>query len=680
MWQLLEKVRPSKIIIAFDSDEPGNKAADKLAPELAAVGASVTGSQYPLGKDINEYVCHLVGKDPKAVAGILEGLFADATLVLRADPGQGGPSFTRSPGRARINDKNINKKSSFLAANLAAEQPAAKEKNSPQPQETPAVHKGEDVEITLGDRSYRIRGLARNQSFEIMKINLRLMCGALFHVDSFDLYNARHRTTFINTAAEELQIKAETIKKDLGKVLLKLEELQDARINKALADKEQEISMTAWERQEAMGLLKDPRMLSRILDDFSTYGLVGEETNKLTGFLAAVSRKLEKPLAVIVQSMSAAGKSTLMEAILAMIPEEDTIQYSAMTGQSLFYLGEKDLKHKVLAIVEEEGAQHAGYALKLLQSEGELTIASTGKDNASGQMVTKEYRVEGPVMILTTTTAIDIDEELLNRCLILTVDETREQTRAIHNQQRQAETLEGLKRRLAKKDVLTTQRNAQRLLMPLQVVNPFADRLTFLDNQTRTRRDHQKYLTLIKTIAFLHQYQRPVKTLHHGQEPVRYVEVTLDDIKAANRLACEVLGRSLDELPPQTRRFLSLVADMVTAACGQKEIEPGDYRFTQREVREHTAWSDYQVKSHMRKLVELEYILVHRGGRGQCFVYELLYKNEGKNGSRFLMGLLGEDKLEQLCDYDPDREQEKTEQEISGSTEGARQGAWREHR
>ncbi len=504
-----------------------------------------------------------------------------------------------------------------------------------------------------------------------MKINLRLMCGALFHVDSFDLYNARHRTTFINTAAEELQIKAETIKKDLGKVLLKLEELQDARINKALADKEQEISMTAWERQEAMGLLKDPRMLSRILDDFSTYGLVGEETNKLTGFLAAVSRKLEKPLAVIVQSMSAAGKSTLMEAILAMIPEEDTIQYSAMTGQSLFYLGEKDLKHKVLAIVEEEGAQHAGYALKLLQSEGELTIASTGKDNASGQMVTKEYRVEGPVMILTTTTAIDIDEELLNRCLILTVDETREQTRAIHNQQRQAETLEGLKRRLAKKDVLTTQRNAQRLLMPLQVVNPFADRLTFLDNQTRTRRDHQKYLTLIKTIAFLHQYQRPVKTLHHGQEPVRYVEVTLDDIKAANRLACEVLGRSLDELPPQTRRFLSLVADMVTAACGQKEIEPGDYRFTQREVREHTAWSDYQVKSHMRKLVELEYILVHRGGRGQCFVYELLYKNEGKNGSRFLMGLLGEDKLEQLCDYDPDREQEKTEQEISGSTEGA---------
>ena len=174
-----------------------------------------------------------------------------------------------------------------------------------------------------------------------------------------------------------------------------------------------------------------------------------------------------------------------------------------MTGQSLFYFGDKDLKHKILAIVEEEGARHASYALKLLQSEGQLTIASTGKDATTGQMVTKEYKVEGPVMILTTTTAIDIDEELLNRCLVLSVDESREQTRAIHNAQRQAETLQGLVKRLEKKDVLRVQRNAQRLLKPVEVINPYAGQLTFLDDQTRTRRDHKKYLTLIRAIAFL---------------------------------------------------------------------------------------------------------------------------------------------------------------------------------
>lgn len=72
----------------------------------------------------------------------------------------------------------------------------------------------------------------------------------------------------------------------------------------------------------------------------------------------------------MVQSSSAAGKSSLMDAILAFVPEEHRVEYSAMTGQSLFYMGEQDLKHKLLAIVEEEGAWRAAYALKLLPERG----------------------------------------------------------------------------------------------------------------------------------------------------------------------------------------------------------------------------------------------------------------------------------------------------------------------
>ena len=121
-------------------------------------------------------------------------------------------------------------------------------------------------------------------------------------------------------------------------------------------------------------------------------------------------------------------------------------------------------------------------------------------------------------MIFLTTTAIDIDEELLNRCLVLTVDEDREQTQAIHRLQREQQTLEGLLARQEREEILKLHRNAQRLLRPLFVVNPYARELTFLDSQTRTRRDHTKYLTLIRAIALLHQYQRPVKTaVHRGK-------------------------------------------------------------------------------------------------------------------------------------------------------------------
>ena len=183
---------------------------------------------------------------------------------------------------------------------------------------------------------------------KLLKVNV-LVSGttprneSAFHVDTLDLYSARQRGVFMKQAAEELGIKEEVIRRDLGRVLLKLEEMQDEQIKQALAPKEPEIKLTEDERAEALALLRDPRLLDRIVEDFAKCGVVGEETNKLVGYLGVVSRHLDAPLAVIVQSSTAAGKSSLMDAVLAFVPEEQRVQYSAMTGQSLFYMGESDL-------------------------------------------------------------------------------------------------------------------------------------------------------------------------------------------------------------------------------------------------------------------------------------------------------------------------------------------------
>ena len=130
--------------------------------------------------------------------------------------------------------------------------------------------------------------------------------------------------------------------------------------------------------------------------------------------------------------------------------------------------------------------------MKLLQSEGSLSIASTGKDPATGKLVTHQYRVEGPVMMFLTTTAIDIEEELLNRCVVLSVNEDREQTKAIHRLQREQQTLAGLLKRQRRKQLIRLHQNAQRLLKPLFVVNPFVDELTFPDAVSYTHLDVYK--------------------------------------------------------------------------------------------------------------------------------------------------------------------------------------------
>jgi hypothetical protein len=264
---------------------------------------------------------------------------------------------------------------------------------------------------------------------------------------------------------------------------------------------------------------------------------------------------------------------------------------------------------------------------------------------SNGRLITQTYRVEGPVMIFLTTTAIKVDEELLNRCLVLTVDEDREQTKAIHRLQRQRQTLQGLLASQEHQRTLTLHRNAQRLLRPMLVANPYAEELTFLDNKTRSRRDHLKYLTLIRAITLLHQYQRPLRTTHHNGQDVQYIEVALEDIEVANRLASEVLGRTSDDLPPQTQRLLRQIDGMVTAACQRLGQDRADYRFSRRDVREFTAWGNTQLKVHLRRLEELEYLLVHRGGRGQSFVYELLHGLPAELGTKYLAGLIDVEQL-----------------------------------
>ncbi|MEO6602104.1 MAG: CHC2 zinc finger domain-containing protein [Polyangiaceae bacterium] len=693
-WQALERYGTERVYIAYDRDDAGDRAAEKLATELMARGIECFRVLFPRGMDANSYALKVtpaekslglvlrqavwMGKGAAPTAPVVAeaselaapvaavAIEAEQQMQTEAMPESASPRAaneppppappaasppavalpppaappppapTRRPSVAEI---------SSLAAELSAtvvttpliSPPAAK----PASLAADPRSSAEELVFQFGDRRWRIRGFTKNTSAEQLKINALVSReGGGFHVDNLELYSARQRGVFQKLAADELGVEENLIKRDLGELLLKLETRQEETLRAALEPKKSEVVLTEVEQEAALKLLKDPRLVERILEDFERSGVVGERVNKLVGYLGATSRKLDRPLAVIIQSSSAAGKSSLMDAVLALMPEEECIQYSAMTGQSLFYMGDKQLEHKILAIVEEQGAERAAYALKLLQSEGELTIASTGKDPTTGRLVTEEYRVTGPVMIFLTTTAIEVDEELLNRCLILSVDEGREQTRKIHERQREAETLEGLVGKRERDRIRNLHQNAQRLLRPLPVVNPFARELGFLDTQTRTRRDFPKYLTLIRTITLLHQYQRRVLVHRHRGEELRYIEVTREDIRLANELTHEVLGRSLDELPPQTRRLLGLVDAMVRERTAVVGVERRDFRFSRREVREATGYSYEQLRVHLGRLVELEYLLVHRGGRGQSFFYELLYDGGGASGAPRVFGLI----------------------------------------
>ena len=482
---------------------------------------------------------------------------------------------------------------------------------------TPSVSgDSSELHVAIGERRWRARGAGHASSSGSLRVALSVSDerSGRFHLDTLDLYVARARNSYLAGAAAELRTGTEALRKELAEVIFALERAQADGAKEAPAV----VQMTEAERAAAMELLASPDLLSRVEADLASLGVVGEQTNLVVAYLATVSRKAERPFGVVVQSSSAAGKSTLADAVAAFVPEEDLVSLSALTAQSLYYLGAGDLARKVLFVSEEHGASRAAYALKLLISEGRLAIASAGKDPETGRLRTRSYGVEGPVSLLMTTTAAEVDAELANRLVVLGVDEDRAQTRAVQVAQRRAATLEGLMARLGREPVIRLHRNAQRLLEPLPVVVPGAEELAFPDSSTRHRRDHQKLLSVVASITLLHQYQRRQATVEVAGTPVRYVEASAEDVALGAQLCQEVLVRAADELSPPARRLLSVMGNQASQRRGNLPVS-----FTRRELRELTGWSEHQVRVGLGRLVALEYVSERRERPGKRHSYVL---------------------------------------------------------
>jgi len=490
----------------------------------------------------------------------------------------------------------------------------------------PAVQRGpieKGFELVQGDVTYRVEMIPPFSS------RLRANLGA-YHAqgqwlrDRVDFFLQRDRDKLAAQLARQLKLSRPGAEQHVSQLLLEAENwVREHRppSPEEVAEKKKP-EMTAREKEEGLRFLRHPQLTQHILKDMEALGYIGEEKPKLLAYLIGVSRKLPKPLSGIILSQSGCGKSTLTEIIEQLTPPEDVMVFTRITAQALQYMAQFLLKGKLIIVEERTGAESAEYSIRILQSRQKLTQAVPQKDPSTGKISTQIITVEGPVAYLETTTDPKINHENATRCFEITLDESREQTERIHQAQRARRLFSGTNLHRQAEAISQRHHIAQRLLEPVLVFIPYADKLIFPCRRLRNRRDNERFLCLIEASAFLHQYQRQRGQTDDGDD---YVLADIDDYRVAYELAHEVLAVTLHDLSRSAKELWDQVRAWVWAQAGDQARE---FQFSRKELRRLTETEDHQLRNALQELVDMEYLEVVSGGNGKAIFYRLLVTTE----------------------------------------------------
>jgi DNA primase len=434
---------------------------------------------------------------------------------------------------------------------------------------------------------------------------------------SIDLYNQVQREQTINNVAETLELSSQQTTNTFINLITELENHRIKKIEALQPKEKAQHEISAAARQTAVNELKKPKLLQRTSQLIQQCGIVGEEENSLIAYLIYTKRKQEIPLHVMFLGSSGSGKTYLQERISELIPEEDKIEITQITENALYYFKQHELQNKLLLIEDLDGAMTVFYPLRELQTKRRISKTVTLKDS-KGNLKTITLTVEGPVCVSGCTTKEKIYEDNANRCILLYTDQTRDQDKRINEYQTKLSAGEVNKERENQyKDLF---KNMQRVLRPINIINPFAKYIELPEQVFKPRRTMTLLLGFIEAITFYHQYQREVKKDANNQ---LYIETTIEDIESAFTLLKDVLFSKSDELTKATRSFFEKLKQHLT----DNKLES----FTPQQIRKAFRIEPRTIQRYIRELKQYGLIkpvsgFKHRSG----FEYNIIDANEYK--------------------------------------------------
>jgi hypothetical protein len=463
---------------------------------------------------------------------------------------------------------------------------------------------------------FAILGGIRIEGLHSMRVTLKVDFKNIPSIrHGLDLYNETQTDKLIKKIAERFNLSTTYIHTAVGHLINTVEAYRLRELDHQQKSTHTKPALTKEAVEEATAFLKSNNLLLTTNNLIGQSGVIGEELNRLIMYIVFTSRKMQRPLHIISFGSSGSGKSHLQEKVGELIPAEDKIELTSVSGNAFYYYVNDDLGHKLILIEDYDGVFAALYPIRELQSKQKISRTIPVRDR-NGNQRTLHLTVKGPVSIAGCTTKESIYEDNANRSFLIYLDESEAQDERVMEYQRKLSAGKidlGEQHRVQK-----LLQNSQRILQPITVKNPYAESLIIPKEVFKQRRTNAHYIAFIEAITFYKQYQREHITDKETGEI--YIETTLEDIAEANSMMKSILLKKSDELGFATRKYFEKLKDYLQ----KNKLKT----FTNKEAREALKENPNTQRMYMSELQQYGLVRKKDGDKKKGFVYEVVSYEE----------------------------------------------------
>lgn len=436
---------------------------------------------------------------------------------------------------------------------------------------------------------------------------------------TLDLYNDSQTDKLIRTLCDKWGVTLMEVSKTVHSFIAQLETYKLERLRYPQGDKEKAFEMSEEEQQTAKKYLSHKNLIANLQKDLRQIGILGEDENALTLFLAMASHKSENPFSVLCLAKSGIGKSYLLQKLSECMPKNTFSFHTQISENALYYFDSQQLDGKTLFIEDLEWTNAMLNPLATLQTQGKLIKTRATKDK-DGMLHSTTFEVSAKLCLITCAYAEKNYEQLSLPFLCLHLNHSHAQDINVMEYQKKIKA--GL---INQNEIADTQRRLQCVIASLKntnIINPFAPLIHLPEDVPHPRKTLLLLLNFIDTITFFRQYQRENAVNEQTGEVL--IKTHPEDIELAFSLLKNSLFRRADELSTTARGFYSWLKKYLREAQTN--------RFTALDVRKIKRIHPRTLNRYLQELCLFNYIQVTGGNKyREGYIYKLT-NLDGDNG------------------------------------------------